>query len=179
MCLRYLTGHAVNEEREMSRWFIGGFVLIAGILMVTMVAIELPCFMPSRISTNEVSAVTSIKKINAAEEQYRAIYGGYADSLTNLGGAEPCTRSAATACLLDERLASGTKSGYRFAVAAVKAVNGASAVFVVGAAPEQFARTGLRLFCSTNNDVIRVDRNEESSTTPPGFEQCVGFRPLQ
>jgi type IV pilus assembly protein PilA len=93
-----------------------GFTLIEMLIVVAIIlilaAITIPCLMPAKIAANEASAVASIRAINTAELSYQAAYGGYAAALANLGGAEPCTKSAATACVLDQSLAGGTKSGY-------------------------------------------------------------------
>jgi hypothetical protein len=107
------------------------------------------------------------------------VYGGYAASLATLGGAEPCTKSAETACLLDQSLAGGTKSGYRFVAAGGHPSGGVNTSYVVGAAPEVFDRTGRRLFCSTDKNVIRMDLNASGSTIPPEAEQCAGFGALR
>jgi type IV pilus assembly protein PilA len=132
-----------------------------------------------QINANETSAVGSIRAINQAEFQYQASYGGYADSLANLGGADPCKKSAATACLLDDSLAGGVKAGYHFAAVGGNATAGENTSYVVGAAPAVFDRTGKRLFCSTEKSVIRTDLNEQGSTTPPDAEQCAGFKALK
>jgi hypothetical protein len=49
----------------------------------------------------------------------------------------------------------------------------------VGAAPEVYGRTGRRLFCSTDKNVIRVDLNAGGSTIPPDASQCVMFSALK
>jgi hypothetical protein len=133
----------------------------------------------AKIHADEASAVASIRAVNQAEVSYLAAYGGYVESLANLGGAEPCTKSAATACLLDQSLAGGAKSGYYFAAAGSNPSNGMSTSYVVGAAPVVFDRTGRRLFCSTDKNVIRADLNAGGSTTPPDGQQCAAFSALQ
>ena len=75
-------------------------LLIVVALMVIILAITIPSMTQAKINANEVSAVGSVRAINQMEVTYQAAYGGYAESLANLGGAEPCTKSAATACLL-------------------------------------------------------------------------------
>jgi len=95
-----------------------GFTLLELMIVVALImiiaAIAIPCLTTSKISANEVSAVASIRAINTAEISYAATYGGYAASLANLGGPDPCTKSAQTACLIDQSLAGGQKAGYRF-----------------------------------------------------------------
>ncbi|MGP0018402.1 MAG: type II secretion system protein [Candidatus Sulfotelmatobacter sp.] len=160
-----------------------GFTLIELLIVVALIiiiaAIAIPSMTNAKINADEASAVTSIRAINTAEVSYMAAYGGYAESLANLGGAEPCAKSVATACLLDESLAGGVKSGYNFAAVGSGAANGMSTSYVASAAPVVFDRTGKRLFCSTDKNVIRVDLNGGGSTTPPDAAQCMGFKALQ
>jgi len=160
-----------------------GFTLIELLIVVALIliiaAITIPSMTAAKIHADEASAVASIRAINQAEVSYQATYGGYAESLANLGGAEPCTKSAATACLLDQSLAGGVRSGYTFAAVGSNPANGMNTSYVVGAAPIVFDRTGKRLFCSTDKNVIRVDLNAGGSTTPPDGQQCAGFSALQ
>lgn len=160
-----------------------GFTLIEMLIVVAIIliiaAITIPSMTTAKIHADEASAVASVRAINTVEVSYQAAYGGYAESLANLGGAEPCTKSAATACLLDQSLAGGVKSGYNFAAVGSTPANGMSTSYVVGAAPVVFDRTGKRLFCSTDKNVIRADLNAGGSTTPPDGQQCAGFSALQ
>jgi type IV pilus assembly protein PilA len=153
-------------------------LMIVVVLILIIAAIAVPFLVNSKISANEASAVASIRAINTAEVSYSATYGGFANTLANLGGADPCTKSAETACLLDQSLAGGTKSGYNFVAVGSNPSGGANTAYVVGAAPEMFDRTGKRLFCSTDKGVIRTDLNTGSSTTPPNADQCAGFAAL-
>lgn len=152
-------------------------IVIALILIVAAMAI--PSMVDSRINANEASAVTSIRTINTAEVTYEATYGGFADTLGNLGGSEPCTKSAVTACLLDQSLAGGMKSGYYFTANGGNGSGGLNTSYVAAAAPEVFNRTGRRMFCSTEKNVIRADLNANGSITPPEAEQCARFPALR
>ena len=160
-----------------------GFTLIELLIVVALIliiaAIAIPSLVNAKINANEASAVTSMRAINSAEIMYQASYGGYADTLANLGGAEPCTKSAATACLLDQSLAGGVKSGYNFVAIGNTPSTGANTSYLAGAAPVVFDRSGKRLFCSTDKNVIRTDLNTGGSTTPPDAQQCMGFTALQ
>ncbi|MGC1647209.1 MAG: prepilin-type N-terminal cleavage/methylation domain-containing protein [Candidatus Sulfotelmatobacter sp.] len=160
-----------------------GFTLIEMLVVVAIIliiaAITIPSMTAAKVHADEASAVASIRAINQAEVSYMAAYGGYAESLANLGGAEPCTRSAATACILDESLAGGEKSGYHFVAAGSNPADGMSQSYFVAAAPVVFDRTGKRLFCSSDRGVIRADANTTGSTVPPDAEQCAGFKALQ
>jgi type IV pilus assembly protein PilA len=161
----------------------GGFTLLELMIVIAVIliiaAIAIPSLRDAQMAANETSAVGSIRTINTVEVSYQAAYGGYADSLANLGGADPCTKSATTACLLDQSLAGGLKSGYRFAAVGGNPSGGGNTSYVVGAAPEVFDHTGKRLFCATEKSVIRVDLNTEGSTIPPDAERCAGFGALR
>jgi type IV pilus assembly protein PilA len=160
-----------------------GFTLIEMMIVMAIIliiaAITIPSLINAKMNANETSAVASIRAINQMEVAYQAAYGGYAESLANLGGAEPCTKSPTTACLLDQSLTGGVKSGYNFVAVGNNPAGGTSTGYVVGAAPVVFDRTGKRLFCSTDKNVIRADLNASGSTVPPDAAQCAGFSALQ
>ena len=142
-------------------------LMIVMALILIIAAMAIPSIVDSKIHADEASAVASIRAINTAEITYQATYGGFADSLANLGGAEPCAKSAATACLLDQSLAGGVKSGYKFEATGGNPSGADNTSYVVGAAPEVFDRTGKRLFCSTEKNVIRADLNAGAARVLP------------
>ena len=154
-------------------------LMIVVVLILIIAAIAIPSMREAQIRANEASAVASIHAINVAEASYESAYGGYAPQLSNLGGVDPCHKSAETACLLDQSLAGGSKSGYRLTAVGGDASGGENTSYVAGAAPEVFDRTGKRLFCSTDKNVIRADQNSAGSTNPPTAEQCAAFSALR
>jgi type IV pilus assembly protein PilA len=154
-------------------------LMIVMALIVIVLAMAIPSMKEAKINADETSAIASIRAINQAEVQYQAAYGGFADSLANLGGADPCRKSAETACLLDDSLAGGVKQGYGFTAIGENKSGGDNTSYVVGAAPEAFDRSGRRRFCSTDKNVIRADPNGEGNTTPPDAEQCAKFNALK
>jgi type IV pilus assembly protein PilA len=90
-----------------------GFSLIELLIVVAIIliiaAIAIPNLLRARMAANEASAVGSVRSIVTAEVTYSSTWGkGFAVALTNLGGANPCTASAATACLVDQVVAGGT-----------------------------------------------------------------------
>jgi prepilin-type N-terminal cleavage/methylation domain-containing protein len=160
-----------------------GFTLIEMLIVIAIIliiaAVTIPGMTTIKMNANETSAVQSIRAINQMEVAYQAAYGGYAETLANLGGADPCTKSPATACLLDQSLTGGVKSGYNFVAVGNNPAGGMSTGYVAGAAPVVFDRTGKRLFCSTDKNVIRADLNTAGSTVPPDGAQCAGFKAMQ
>ena len=98
-----------------------GFSLIELLIVVSVIliiaAIAVPNFLKSRLRANEASAVASLRVINTAAVTFSITYPdlGFPAQLTTLGGANPCSASSTQACLIDDVLAQGTKSGYSFA----------------------------------------------------------------
>jgi type IV pilus assembly protein PilA len=143
-----------------------GFSLIELLIVVAIIliiaAIAIPNLLRARIAANESSAVASIRTVSTAEATYESANPliGFATSLSVLGGAgSPCTLTATTACLIDNTLAQGTKSGYLF-VATPHAAGGVNATNTVSAVPVSFNQTGVRGFCANEDAVVR-------SSVPP------------
>jgi type IV pilus assembly protein PilA len=155
-----------------------GYLGIAVIpLILIIAAIAIPNLMRARIAANESSAVGALRTINVAQVTYRTdfVQRGYAPDLQSLGGAAPCSSTAATACLIDNRLAlAGSlpgRSGYLFAL--TRSDDGTQ--YFVGAAPITPNQTGIRTFCSTEDGVIRVD---SSGAAIPDREACAALPQL-
>ena len=135
-----------------------GFSLIELLIVVAIIliiaAIAIPNLLRSRIAANEASAAGSIRTIVTAETAYFSTYGAGYGTLAQLGGAVPCTASAATACLIDPVVAGGTKSGYTIAAAPLNAGNTA---YVTSAIPQNPQVSGVSRFCSDETGVVRKD----------------------
>jgi type IV pilus assembly protein PilA len=139
-----------------------GFSLIELLIVVAIIliiaAIAIPNLLRARMAANESSAVGSVRTIVTSEVTYYSTWNqGYAVALTNLGGPLPCAATAATACLIDQSLAGGSKSGYNVAAPGGAAVNGIVNTFAVSAVPVSVGTTGQRAFCSDESGVVRVD----------------------
>lgn len=97
-----------------------GFSLIELLIVVAIIliiaAIALPNLMIARMSANEASAVQSLRTIQSAETAYATTYPavGFSATLAELNGSSNslCSATSAQACLIDNVLASGNKSGY-------------------------------------------------------------------
>ncbi len=146
-----------------------GFSLIELLLVVAVIliiaAIAVPNFLRSRMRANEASAVASLRVINAAAVTYSISYPdmGYPAQLTTIGGANPCAASSAQACLIDDLLSQGTKSGYSFVWTGDGLVP--SVGFIVTGAPSVIGASGQRMFCTDQSGVIHYDPTGSGCTT--------------
>ena len=140
-----------------------GFSLIELLIVVAIIliiaAIAIPNLLRSRIAANEASCVGSIRTINTSEITYSSTYPnvGFTD-LASLGGAGG---SSSGAGLIDAVLASGTKSGYVFAVTTSGTP---AALFTVNGDPQN-SQTGQRHFYSDQSGVIRFNVSAVATAT--------------
>lgn len=132
-------------------------LLIVVAIILIMAAIAVPNYLRSRMAANEASAAESLRAINTAAVTYSSTYptNGFPAGLANLGGANPCTASPATGCLLDTVLSGGTKAGYTFVWTGDG--NTPSAAYFLTATPISVGLSGQRMFCTDQTSVIRFD----------------------
>jgi prepilin-type N-terminal cleavage/methylation domain-containing protein len=140
-----------------------GFSLIELLIVVAIIliiaAIAIPNLMRSKMAANESSAVGSLRTINTAMVTYSNNYPtiGFAPNIGDLGGT-PATCATATgaastgACLIDNVLAQGTKSGYTFVVTGGGQTP--AVTYTSTAAPVAPGQSGTRYFCSDQSGVI-------------------------
>lgn len=113
------------------------------------------------------SAVASRRTINTAEVSYNNTYPGTYGSLPSLGpsSATCTTASSSGACLIDNLLALGTKSGYTFTITG----SGLSTSYTSKATPTA-NNTGTRQFCCDVNLVLCY--------SPTSSDCAVGTNPI-
>ena len=138
-----------------------GFSLIELLIVVAIIliisAIAIPSYLRSRIQANEASAASSLRMINMAAVAYSSTYSsiGYPTNLADMGGGVPCTPSSTSACLLDEIIALGTKSGYTFVWTGDGATPSSS--YALAATPLSVGSSGQRMFCTDQTGLIRFE----------------------
>ncbi len=138
-----------------------GFSLIELLLVVAVVtiiaAIAIPNYLKARLRANESSAVSSLHSISTAAVLYSVTYPdlGFPALLTTLGGANPCSPSSTTACLIDDTLAVGTKGGYSFTWTGDGLTPSYS--FTVAGTPLAVGSSGQRMYCTDQSGVIHYD----------------------
>ena len=146
-----------------------GFSLIELLIVVAIIliiaAIAIPSLLQAKISANEAAAVSAVRTITTSEFAYFQAYPttGYSATLAQLGGANPCTPAAATACLIDNALAtaipgSAGKNGYVFDATGI-ATGVIRTAVVAGATPVTLHKSGNRNFCMIEDGVLRSAYN--------------------
>ncbi len=137
-----------------------GFSLIELLIVVAIIliiaAIAIPNLMRSKMAANEASAVASLRTINTSAVSYQTTYGIYPSALSNLSPAS--TPSSTAADLIDQTLATGTKSGYTFSYSG----GGSGTLYTINADPVS-ASTGQRHFFTDQSLVIRADTSTSAN----------------
>jgi type IV pilus assembly protein PilA len=151
-----------------------GFSLIELLIVVAIIliiaAIAIPNLLRSKMAANEASATSSMRSINTAEIAYNVTYPdvGYSGTLSVLGptaGSDCLTPGSATstgACLIDNILQTGTKSGYVFSITG-SAVVPATTYTSIGD-PQVPGTSGQRHFFSDETGVIRSNAANTATT---------------
>jgi type IV pilus assembly protein PilA len=152
-----------------------GFSLIELLIVVTIIliiaAIAIPNLMRSKMSANEAAAVEALRTLNSIAVMYSMTYGGFPHAISDLGPSSSSQPSSSAADLIDSVLATGVKSGYRFAYT-VSSVDPSGNVLGYGitASPVTPGQTGQRYFFTDQSGTIRANPAgvADSSSTPLG-----------
>jgi type IV pilus assembly protein PilA len=143
-----------------------GFSLIELLIVVAIIliiaAIAIPNLMKSRMAANESSAVGSVRTLNTAEVTYSASCPnvGFSASIAELNTGAVCAGGTG---IIDNVLATGTKSGYTFTYTPV-ATNGLNTTYTTVAVPLTVGVTGQRGFFSDQTGVIRYSLSGAAPT---------------
>ena len=140
-----------------------GFSLIELLIVVAIIliiaAIAIPNLLRSKIAANEASAVGTLRTINTASVSFSTTYGNYPPLLTDLGPSTSPTSTAAD--LVDQPVASGSKSGYNFTYSASTSYQ----QYSITANPITVGVTGQRYFFTDQTGVIRYNLTAVASST--------------
>jgi len=161
-----------------------GFSLIELLIVVAIIliiaAIAIPSLLRAKISADESSAAASIRQLSTAQVTYAASYPviGYAASVATLGpGASNCSGgpSSDNACIIDNVLATGSKSGYQFlSVGSGGGAGTPNIQFVSSSAPSSPGVSGVRNFCTITDGVLRIDSGP-STAIAPDVATCAAY----
>jgi len=138
-----------------------GFSLIELLIVVAIIliiaAIAIPNLLRSKMAANEASAVGSLRSINTAEVTYSSTYptqGFGTLAQLSYGGLANCGGTVAAACLIDDVLAAGSKSGFNFAASNLTGVP--VSTYSVNANAITIGSSGNRSFFTDQTGVIHV-----------------------
>jgi hypothetical protein len=160
------TYHAMEKEPGDTRILVNRILGVSTCLgILCLAAIHIPCMVRSGVAADEASSVNGIRTICTAQTSYakKNPRKGFASALSELGpppGAD----------LIDQQLASGTRSGYSFhMIAARPDASGRIAQYAVVARPLSFGQTGRRSFFADASGVIRSTAEDRAPTAqdPP------------
>jgi type IV pilus assembly protein PilA len=151
-----------------------GFSLIELLIVVTIIliiaAIAIPNLVRNKIQANETAAVGALRALTESALLYSNTYGGFPHTLSDMGpGASGTSASSASADLIDSVLASGVKSGYRFAyVPGITDPSGNVLTYSITATPVAPGSSGQRSFFTDQSGTIRntASGTADSNSTP-------------
>ncbi len=136
---------------------IMGYITVAGLPFILIIAaIAIPNLLVARQSANEASAVANLRSINSEVVNYRSLNNKYPESLAELEKAG----------MLDDQLATGQKSGYRFAYQLTTLPDGSQG-YEATAEPVVPNNTGRRFFYTDQDAVIRFETGRSATHDSP------------
>ncbi len=143
-------------------------LLIVVAVILTIAAIAVPSFIRSKMRANEAAAVANLRDITMAEIAYSTAYGiGFSADLKKLGGNQVLANPN-NALLIDDILASGTRSGYIFTYNVLSTdSNGNVLDYSINVDPVNVGVTGERHFYTDQTAVIRQNQMGPASPSDP------------
>ena len=145
-----------------------GFSLIELLIVVAIIliiaAIAIPNLLRSKMAANEASAVGSLRSINTAEVTYSSTYPtqGFGTLAQLSYGGAGCKGTIANACLIDDTLAAGTKSGFTFAASNLTGTP--VSTYSINADAITIGSSGNRSFFTDQTGVIHVKAGANGAT---------------
>lgn len=149
-------------------------LLIVIEIIVIVAALAVPRIMRATMSANEASAVGSLRSIAVGQSSFKT--AGFVDqdgdgegdygSLAQLGNPDSMGN---TPPFVDQYIAAGSKSGYRFSIIVRPGGPDVSPGYFCFAIPEKPGGTGYKIYFLDETNVIRVttDGTLAGPTSPP------------
>ncbi len=147
----------MNQNRKRRGFSLIELMIVIAIILI-IATIALPKLNRAKMYAHETAAIKTMQTIHTAQTQYQSQFGRFATSLTELGPPQSGQPGPQSADLIDNNLASGEKSGYKFTV------TGNQAGYVISAVPVAYNSTGSRTFYSDQTMQIRQNYGPEPAT---------------
>ena len=147
----------MNLQRRRRGFSLIELLIVIAIILI-IITIALPRLSRARMFSQETAAIAAIRTLHTAQVQYYSQFGRYATSLTELGPPTSGAPGPASADLIDNTLANGTKSGHKFTL------TGNPSGYVINVVPEAYGNSGSRTFYSDQTMVIRQNYGQEPAT---------------
>ena len=136
---------------------IMGYITVAGWPVILIIAaIAIPNLLVARQAANESSAVASLRTLNSVVVNYETLNNKYPASLAEMQKAG----------MLDDQLATGQKSGYRFEYHLTTLPDGSQG-YEATAEPINPNNTGRRYFYTNQDGVVRVEMGRSATQDSP------------
>ena len=141
---------------------------LAVIPILIIAAIAIPNLLRAKLAANEASAVGSLRTLNTACVAYGTKYQSFPPALSNLRPS--ATPNANAGNLIDDTLAAGQNSGYRFTYQPGPSQGGAVQSYEMHADPLNPGVTGTRTFFSDQSGVIRFSSGGPANADSPSLD---------
>lgn len=146
------------SRRESRRGFSLIELLIVVAIILVLVGAGLPRLNQYLMNTREVAAITQIRNLQTAQQQYMSQFGRFATSLEELGPAGGNQPGPSGADLISEDMVAGDKGGYRFTLQETETG------YEIHAEPVTYGSTGRRTFYSDQTLEVRQNWGQEPAT---------------
>jgi len=147
----------MNQNRRRRGFSLIELMIVIAIILI-IATIALPKLNRAKMYAHETAAIKTLQTIHTAQTQYQSQFGRFATSLTELGPPQSGQPGPQAADLIENSLAAGEKSGYKFTV------TGNQAGYVISAVPVAYNSTGSRTFYSDQTMQIRQNYGPEPAT---------------
>jgi type IV pilus assembly protein PilA len=144
------------DSRKRQQGFSLLELLIVVAIILVIAAIAIPSLLSSRMAANESAAVGALRTLNMGELTYAATCPevGFSSSILELNTGAICAGGQG---IIDDALATGTKSGYTFTYIGTADSSGLTSTYTLTTVPVSPGFSGHRGFYTDQTGVLLYD----------------------